>query len=202
MASKQRTGRTVFDADYYQRFYHDPRTRAGTVEEAQLRGRFLASYVRYIELSVRRIAEFGCGLGDLLGTLKEEFPRARVTGVEVSEHLCETLGWTRGSVVDFSARAPFDLTVCYDVIQYLPDREAEAALENLARLTQGALFLGVLTKEDWLYYCDQERTDPEVFLRTTRWYRTRLAQWFTNVGGGLWLRQPERATVWSLDRVP
>ena len=62
------------------------------------------------------------------------------------------------------------------------------------------MFLGVLTKEDWVL-CDQERTDPDQYLRTKAWYQKRLAPHFVNVGGGLYLKQPLAFPVWTLDRL-
>ena len=53
------------------------------------------------------------------------FPRARYTGLEVSPYLCERYGWEQGSLVDLdSSSRPFDLVVCYDVLQYLDARDA------------------------------------------------------------------------------
>ena len=87
------------------------------------------------------------------------------------------------------------------MVQYLDAGDATRALENLARLSRGALCLGVLTREDWDEHCDRERTDAEVYLRSDRWYRRRLARRFVNVGGGLYLKKPLAVTVWSLDRL-
>ena len=70
--------------------------------------------------------------------LLRHFPRARYTGLEVSEYLCRKHGWEQGSAATFRSGRPFDLVVCYDVLQYLQTREAAAALRNLALLCRGA----------------------------------------------------------------
>ena len=60
---------------------------------------------------------------------------------------------------------------------------------------------GVLTIEDWRENCDRSRTDGDVHMRSTRWYRRRLSRWFVNIGGGVYLKRPVDVAVWSLDRL-
>jgi len=54
---------------------------------------------------------------------------------------------------------PFDLVVCYDVMQYLDDRTAARAITSLGRLTRGLLYISALTARDWRENCDRTRTD-------------------------------------------
>ena len=197
----RRAVRSTFDAQYYRRFYEDPATRAASVHDATRQARFIAAYLRHLELPVTCIVDVGCGLGRLLRALGRQFPKASTLGVEVSEHLCAQHGWTHSAAAEFSAPTPFDLVVCHDVVQYLDDGEAVRAIANLARLCRGALVFGVLTREDWDQNCDRSRTDAEVHLRAARWYRRRLARSFVNVGGGVYLKRPVRVTVWSLDQL-
>lgn len=191
--------RERFDADYYRRFYGNAATRSVTPAEVSRQVFFVTAYLRHLRLPVRRILDLGCGLGMMRAPLAEAFPRASYTGVEWSAYLCERLGWTHGSVVDFSARWPFDLVVCHDVLQYLEDAAAARAIDNLARLCRGALYLGVLSREDWERNCDRERTDEQVVLRPARWYRRRFARHFVNAGGGVFLRHEAPVVLWSLE---
>jgi len=196
-----RAVRSTFDAQYYRRFYENPATRAVTVNDATRHARFIAAYLKFLDLPVTRIADIGCGLGRLLKALGKEFPRARALGVEVSEYLCERCGWEHSTVADFHDATGFDLLVCHDVVQYLDDAECSRAIANLARNCRGALVFGVLTTEDWRDNCDQRRTDSEVYMRSAAWYRRRLARSFVSVGGGIYLRRPVRVPLWSLDSV-
>ncbi len=82
----------------------------------------------------------------------------------------------------------------------LDARQCNAALANLARLSRGALYLGVLAAEDW-DHCDRARTDPNVYLRNIGWYRRRLAKHFHNVGGGVFVKKPAPVTLWSLETI-
>jgi len=165
------------------------------------RGAYIGAFLRHMDLPVRTILDAGCGLGWLRRPLLAKLPRARYVGLEASPYLCRRFGWMRGSLVSFRPREPFDLVVCYDVLQYLDDRDARHALENLARLTRGALYFSALTREDWEHYCDQVKTDREVFLRPADWYRRRLARNFDHMGGGIYLRRDIEVMLWELERI-
>ena len=72
------------------------------------------------------------------GALLEHLPRARYTGLEVSEYLCDRYGWQHGSVVSYAAGAalrPRDLLRRAAVPRHA--RRAGARLRNLARLCRG-----------------------------------------------------------------
>ena len=141
--------RYEFDEAYYERFYNYPRIRASDVKEFAVLGDFVCAYLRYLSQPVRRVLDIGCGLGFWQDSVARHYPKASYTGVEISEYLCERYGRTRGSVVDFEARAAFDLVICTDVLQYLSHAQASAAIENLATLCRGALYFNLLTREDW-----------------------------------------------------
>ena len=189
-----------FDAAYYEHFYLDPRTRVAEPADIEIQARLLCSYLDYLKIHVRWILDLGCGLGRLREPLLARFPRARYTGVEVSGHLCDELGWVHDSVVTFRSRRRFDLVICQDVLQYLDDPEAELALQNLARLCRGALWFGALTREDWEENCDQARTDRNGYVREGTWYRRRLAPAFVCAGGGVFVARRAGIVMFELDR--
>ena len=164
------------------------------------RAAVIASILTHIQIPVRRILDAGCGLGLLRGPLADLYPRARYSGLESSPYLCERFGWILGSVMDFAPSKPFDLTICYDVLQYLPDAQAARAIANFARLTRAALYVSALTAEDWRDNCDRSRTDRDVHLRSGAWYRRRLQRSFRYVGVGVWLRRDVAATLWDLEQ--
>jgi SAM-dependent methyltransferase len=188
-----------FGRDYYQRYYFNPRTAVASRSEMQARARLIGAFVVHTGLPVRRILEAGCGTGMLRGGLKRLLPRARYLGLESSEYLCRRYGWEQGRIEEYRARAPFDLVICYDVLQYLPAQAAERALANFGRLCRGVLYFTALTRYDYEQNCDQARTDADVHLRSTHWYRTRLARQFRDVGLGFWLRRGAPVTLWELE---
>ena len=187
-----------FEREYYRRFYFDPRTAVATRAEMRARARLIAAATAYAGLPVRRILDAGCGIGLLGRELRRSLPRAHYTGLEVSEYLCRRYGWRRGRIEDFRA-PPFDLVICYDVLQYLEGRSAERALASLARLCRGMLYFSALTREDFERNCDRERTDADVRLRSARWYRARLRRHYREAGLGLWVRRGAPLTLWELE---
>jgi len=190
------TGR--FDRDYYRRFYLDPRTAVISRAEMRERAGLIAAYARHIGLPVRSILDAGCGIGLLRAPLQRAFPRAAWTGLEYSQYLCKRYGWTQGSLATFRAE-PFDLVVCYDVLQYLDDRTAARAIASLGRLTRGLLYISALTVRDWRENCDRTRTDPDVHLREASWYGQRLRRWFRPSGVGFWIRRGAPLTAWEME---
>jgi len=190
------TGR--FDREYYRQFYLDPRTAVISRAEMRERAGLIAAYARHIGLPVRSILDAGCGIGLLRAPLRRAFPRAAWTGLEYSEYLCQCYGWTQGSLATFRAE-PFDLVVCYDVLQYLDDRTAARAIVSLGRLTRGLLYISALTARDWRENCDRTRTDRNVHLREVAWYGQRLRRWFRPSGVGFWIRRGAPLTAWEME---
>lgn len=188
-----------FNRDYYRQFYFDGRSAVTSRAEMRARATLIAGYVQHIGCPVTRMLDAGCGIGLLRAPFKRLLPKAEYTGLEVSEYLCQRYGWTQGSLTNFRAR-PFDLVVCYDVLQYLDDRLAAQAIANLGRLCRGVLYITALTKHDWLENCDQRRTDPDVHLRTGEWYRKRLLKSFRPVGAGLWIRRGAPLVTWEMEQ--
>ena len=189
-----------FDAGFYRRYYRDPATRVASREDALRLGRFICAFTAYLGFTVRRVLDAGCGLGHMRKAVHEDFPRARYVGLDPSEYLARRHGWVRTSIARYTPRAPFDLVVCHDVLQYLPDREAARALSNLARLCRGTLYFSVLTTEDWRRNADRGRTDSAVWLRPVAWYRTRLGPNFRPLGAGLLARRGFAPLLWELER--
>jgi SAM-dependent methyltransferase len=188
-----------FGAAYFRKFYTDPRTRVVTAAEMQRRAALIAAILCHAQLPIRRILDAGCGVGLLRKPFAGVLPRARYWGLELSPYLCRRFGWIQGSVVDYAPPKPFDLVVCYDVLQYLPDVEAARALENMRHLTRSALYVSALTREDWRDNCDRSRTDGAVHLRGGDWYRRRLRKSFHYLGFGVWLRRDVSAVLWDLE---
>jgi 2-polyprenyl-3-methyl-5-hydroxy-6-metoxy-1,4-benzoquinol methylase len=198
--AKLNSTKSAFGSGYFRKYYFDAATRVTTPAEMRGRAELIAAVLRHAGIPVRSILDAGCGIGLLRKPFAMAWPRARYVGLEQSEYLCARYHWTHGSVVDFAPRTPSDLVVCYDVLQYLGDRDAARAIANLAKLTRGALYLSALTREDWRANCDRTRTDRAVHLRPGDWYRRRLRRNFHYLGFGVWLRKGVTAILWDLER--
>jgi SAM-dependent methyltransferase len=189
-----------FNAAYFRKFYSNASTRVVTAAEMCSRAALIAGALRQCQIPVRSILDAGCGMGLLRKPFKELLPRARYVGLESSRYLCGRFGWIPGSVTAFTPRKPFDLVVCYDVLQYLPDADAARAIVNFTKLTRAALYVSALTTEDWRENCDRSRTDGAVHLRSGAWYRRRLNKSFRYVGFGIWVRRNVTAILWEMER--
>lgn len=195
-----RAAGAAFDSAYFRKYYFNAATRVTTAAEMRGRARLIAAILHHAGIPVRKILDAGCGIGLLRKPFAEAFPRARYLGLEASDYLCTRYGWTKGSVVDFAPRSASDLVICYDVLQYLDDRDAARAVANLAAFTGAALYVSALTREDWRDNCDRSRTDRSVHLRPGDWYRRRLRRHFNHLGFGVWLRKEVTAILWDMER--
>jgi 2-polyprenyl-3-methyl-5-hydroxy-6-metoxy-1,4-benzoquinol methylase len=194
--TKERFGR-----DYYQRFYRNARSSVTSQAEMTARANLIAAYVKHIDCPVGSVLDAGCGLGLMRTALLRALPGATYVGLEYSEYLCQKYGWLNGSIADYRPRQPFDLVVCYDVLQYLDDASAAKAMRNFANLCRGVLFFSALTRRDWRENADQRRTDPAVTMRTAEWYCTRLRRHFRQIGAGFWIRRGAPLVTWELEGV-
>ena len=127
-------------------------------------------------------------------------PGATYTGIEVSEHVCKRYGWTQASLASWRPARRFDLIICYDVLQYLTDRDAARALANLGRLCRRGLYFHAPTHEDWAGNADLSCSDSDIHLRDADWYRTRLERHFIHVGFGLHVRRGVAFAQWEMER--
>jgi SAM-dependent methyltransferase len=161
--------------------------------------RLLSAYLGYLQQPVRNVLDLGAGLGQMRPALRAEFPDATYVGVERSEYACERYDLRRGSVVDFKARGRFDLVICKGVLQYLNRSDAERALENVAELCRGCLYLEALTREDWEDAADQRVTDGAVYLRPAKFYKARLNKQFRSAGAGIFVSARSPVVLYSLE---
>src|SRR5690606_19216379 len=135
--------------------------------------------LQYLRLPVRRVLDMGCGVGLWRPLVERLLPGAQYHGVEYSEYLCERYGWQQGSVVDHASDEPFDFVICQGVLPYLSPRDLQRALDNLGRLTRGALYLEAVTREDYeAGTIDEDLTDPRLHRHRAQLYRRGLAPHF------------------------
>lgn len=188
-----------FDAGYYARFYRARATRVADPAYFDRLAAFTAAYLDLLECPVRSVLDAGCGTGALHAGLRRAWPQVRIDAFDVSHYACRRYGWQQASIASYQPDQTYDLVICHDVLQYLDDGAASAALRRLTSWTDTALLFGVLTAEDWRDNCDQQRTDADAHLRAAAWYRRRLRREFRNAGGGLYLRKDAAVVLYALD---
>ena len=190
-----------FDEDYYARYYLDHSTRVAEPRYFDSLAKFISGYSELLGFKVRSIVDLGCGIGTLRKPLLRQFPKAAYTGVDVSEYACEKYGWELGSVSDYAPARSFDLVICHDVVQYLDDKDAKAAIRNFSNIGSGMLYFSVLTEEDYRENCDKSRTDSTVNLRPADWYRPKLSRYFRNLGGGAYVSREVDVALYALEHL-
>ena len=187
-----------FDAAYYRRYYgrhavHDRR------RVAQF-GAGVLSLASSWHIPIRSVLDVGAGKGYWRDWLATTHPRLRYHGLDSSEHACRRYGHEHADVAAWRPSRQYDLVVCQSVLQYLNDAGAASAIDTLTLACRGLLLLEVPTSADRDGVIDPAFTDFDVRWRTGRWYRKRLAQGFTEIGGGLWLSHSSSAVFFELER--
>lgn len=188
-----------FGSAYYRKYYQNPRTRVADPESCAVLADFVFAYLKLLQVPVARVLDIGCGVGLWRREVLRIHPAAQYVGVEKSEYACRKYGWEQGCLTTYRPAEDFDLVVCQGVLQYLDDDEADVALRNLPRLAPSALYLEILTLEDWERNCNRETTDGQVYLRPVSWYRKRLRRNFRACGGGLFLARSSPAVLYELE---
>jgi len=179
----------TYDASYYDRWYHDPRTRVTARTLVRRKAALaVAATEQLLEHPVRNVLDIGCGEAPWRGALLGLRPRLRYTGVDPSAWAAKRWGESRGvlhgglsDLERLPLAGPFDLVVCSDVLHYVPDAEVRRGVAAMAALARGLLWLEAFTSEDD-FEGDVEGFRP----RPARWYRAAFRR-AGLVSLGLWL---------------
>jgi Nodulation protein S (NodS) len=188
-----------FDAAYYRRFYGKARTRIHGAEEVAHLGAGLVEMIAWYGGDVRSVLEVGAGVGLLRDWFAKERASVRYVSTEYSAYAAATYGHVQRDIATWKGRQKFDLVVCQGVLPYLSDNGALAAIDNLAAMTRGFLYLEAITRRDYDTVCDREKTDPGMRLRPAAFYKKRLARAFQPVGGGLYYAKNGPLVFWELE---
>jgi SAM-dependent methyltransferase len=186
-----------FDAAYYRRYYGGPDRVHGAREVAHLAAG-VAGLASWLGVDLRAVLDVGAGTGLWRRWFRRHRPRVRYRSVDVSEHACRVYGHERRDISRWRVARAFDLVVCQSVLQYLDDRDAARAVDNLGRMCRGLLYLETVTRED-TPSLDLERTDTNIHVRPAAWYRARLARHFVQIGAGLWAAKGARLPLYALE---
>jgi SAM-dependent methyltransferase len=188
-----------FDRDYYRRFYQDPQTRIYNQARHAKLVAGVVSLCEWFGLELTDVLDVGAGLGWWGAWLSKHRKRVRVLSTELERDICRLYGHVQADITTFRLERQFDLVVCQGVLPYLDDVGAQAAIENLAAMSGGLMYLEAITKDDMKDAIDPQRTDLRVNLRPARWYRQRLEPHFREVGVGLYAARSAHLPFFALE---
>lgn len=200
MASARRAGNEAFDEAYYGRYYGNARTRVHGAEEIGRLCTAVTSFLDWWGHPIDTVLDVGAGVGLWRDWFAKHRPRTKYRSTEVSSYACEAYGHEQRDITSWRAKAKFDLVVCQGVLPYIDDDGAAKAIDNLAAMTGGFLYLEAITKRDIEEVIDEAKTDVKVHGRTGTWYRSRLSRHYVEVGAGLWCSKRSSVLFYELER--
>ncbi|HEY3817184.1 MAG TPA: class I SAM-dependent methyltransferase [Polyangiaceae bacterium] len=174
-----------FDASYFRRFYESRRSRVYGKEQIAELARGVTGFVRWFGGDLEKVLDAGAGTGLWRDWFRENLPEVRYRSVDVSAYACATYGHEQRDITRWRAREKFDLVVCQGVLPYLDDAACERAIENMAAMCRGFLYVEAITSRDLREVVDRSKTDVDVHARPVTFYRRLLARRFERLGCGL-----------------
>lgn len=197
MSGQQKSA--TFDAEYYERHYGNKETRVHSAEDVSKLVAAVTHFIEWWNHPLETVLDVGAGVGHWGQWFKKHRPKVKYRSTEYSAHAAKQYGHEQRDITSWRDDDTFDLVVCQGVLPYLDDDGAAKAIENLAAMTGGFLYLESITKRDIKEVCDVDRTDVKVFGRTGAWYRGRLGVHFTEVGGGIWCKKDAGVLFYELE---
>ncbi len=167
----------TYDRDYFDRWYRSPRAVVRrTVVERKAR-LALAATEHLLGREVRTVLDVGCGEAPWRGMLRRIRSDVDYTGIDPSDYVVRRYGRQRDvrqgtlqSLDRLDLSRSYDLVVCSDVLQYLPNAEVKQGLRLLAKRVGGVAFIEAFTAGDDMV------GDRELWhARSAGWYRRAFA---------------------------
>jgi SAM-dependent methyltransferase len=196
-----------YDHAYFDRWYRDPRVRVATAAAVGRKVHLVVAVAEaLLQRRVRSVLDIGCGEATWRAPLRKMRPGIRYAGVDSSEYAIARFGKRRGirrgtfgalGSIGRSLRGPFDVIVCCDMLQYVPDAELKSGLRAVSRLLGGVAYLEAYTSGDSI-----EGDRSGWHQRTAAEYRrTFRGVGFASVGMHCWVGAALRTSTAELERV-
>lgn len=168
----------AYDRQYFDRWYRSSRAVVRDTV-VQRKARFALSAAEHLlGRDVRTVLDVGCGEAPWRGLLRRMCPGLQYTGVDPSEYVVRRYGRRRNilhgdllSLDDLALARSYDLVVCSDVLQYLPNDDVREGLRLLARRVGGVAFIEAFTAAD-----DMIGDREQWHARSAEWYRRTFRQ--------------------------
>lgn len=179
------TSKERFDRDYYERHYESTKTQVHSAKQLADLARGVTGLIQWWGGDLQTVLDVGAGTGLMRDWFRKHLPKVKYRSVEYSAYACKRYGHEQRDISTWRATQSFDLIVCQGVLPYLNDKACAQAIENLAAMSAGFLYLEAITDEDIKNVCDTDLTDTSVHPRKAAWYRRKLEPHYVQVGGGL-----------------
>lgn len=164
----------AYDQAYFDRWYRDPRWRAGSRGGLKRKVAMVVAMAEYhLGHEVRNVLDVGCGEALWRAPLRRLRPDIDYLGLDASEYAVARHGRRRnirlarfGQLGELRFEQPFDLIVCSDVLHYVGAKEVREGLSGFAELLRGMAYVELYTRND------RVDGDTESFIRrSAAWYR-------------------------------
>lgn len=162
-----------YDRAYFDRWYRSNR-RAVRPDVVRRKVRLALNAAEHLlGREITTVLDVGCGEAPWRGELRRIRKNLEYTGVDASAYVVRRYGRTRNIVHGTLAtldKLPlarsYELVVCSDVLQYVPNDEVKRGLKLLAKRTGGVAFIEAFTSRD-----DMTGDKEHWHARSARWYR-------------------------------
>lgn len=168
----------LYEEEYFDRWYRSP---GAVVRPAVVQRKVrlaLAAAEHLLGREVRTVLDVGCGEAPWRAQLRRMRADIEYTGVDPSDYVVRRFGKRRdirqGSLNTLDSMRlarSYDLVVCSDVLQYLPNADVREGLRMLGRRVGGVAFIEAFTAADDMI------GDRELWhTRSGTWYRRAFAE--------------------------
>jgi hypothetical protein len=189
----------AFDAEYFERFYERRSTRVYDAEKVAHLARGVTGMVRWLGGELRNVLDVGAGAGFWRSYFRAVEPGVRYVSTDASPYACERYGHEHRDIARWRSSERFDLVVCQGVLPYLTDDDASRAIENIAAMSRGFLYLEAITARDVRDVCDLDKTDVAIHPRPGTFYLSRLEKHFVRAGCGLFYSKTGTLSFYELE---
>jgi len=146
----------TYNRQYYDRWYRDPDHKVATAEGVARKVSLAVSAAEFLlARKIESVLDIGCGEAPWRAPLRKLRPQATYLGVDSSDYVVERYGPSRnirlgsfGTLKQLGLKKPFDLIVCADVVQYIPDDDLRRGLREIRRLAGGVVYIETFAAED------------------------------------------------------
>jgi SAM-dependent methyltransferase len=148
----------LFDlSDEYRQMLNQGIRLSGESQEFFIRGRIESLEFRLpADFAVRRILDFGCGIGSATAHLAERFPHAAVVGVDTNENALDYAQEHYGSdrvcfkgLAELAQEGDFDLCHVNGVFHHVEPGRRASAIQNIHRALRSGGRLALFENNPW-----------------------------------------------------